>query len=188
MHVKFRAPKIKSSGCDIIQNSDITFCVKTCHHNKRRCIALTQFRTFQAIFAILTGISCVSRAIFIKPTQHKMWFWTKWPRATCHTSHFTFKTGIFSGNSHFCKLILSLLSQKTMCDVKHSIFHKKMCDKNISHFFSSNRPFLSSIREVFNGFPLLCTIIWHDIMTSKKCENDASWSRFCVKICEICYF
>ena len=22
----------------------------------------------------------------------------------------------------------------------------------------------------------------------KKCENDARWSRFCVKICEICYF
>ena len=30
--------------------------------------------------------------------------------------------------------------------------------------------------------------IWHDVMASKKCENDASWSRFCVKVREICYF
>ena len=31
-------------------------------------------------------------------------------------------------------------------------------------------------------------IIGHDIMAPKKCENEASWSRFCVKIWEICYF
>ena len=31
-------------------------------------------------------------------------------------------------------------------------------------------------------------IMWHGVMTYKKCENDASWSRFCVKICEMCYF
>ena len=30
-------------------------------------------------------------------------------------------------------------------------------------------------------------IIWYDIMASKKCESDPSWSRFCVKICDIAF-
>ena len=30
--------------------------------------------------------------------------------------------------------------------------------------------------------------IWHGVKASKKCENNASWSQFCVKICVICYF
>ena len=31
-------------------------------------------------------------------------------------------------------------------------------------------------------------ITWNDVKAPKKCENNASWSSICVKICEICYF
>ena len=31
-------------------------------------------------------------------------------------------------------------------------------------------------------------ITWNDVKAPKKCENNASWSRFCVKICLKCYF
>ena len=31
-------------------------------------------------------------------------------------------------------------------------------------------------------------VTWNDVKAPKKCENNAWWSKFYVKICEMCYF
>ena len=148
-----------------------------------KCVPTFFAGTQKCVPTIFAGTQCLSQVhwVYENLLKKKHWFFTH---------NLSFVVGYFSCT--FCDQVKVRIRN---CSTWNDRFEVQSKIRK-SFFITRHKENLpgpgwnTKKKSLFIDFWLEMTlqITWEGVKAPKKCENNASWSSFCAKLCEICYF